>query len=65
MAGQTAAALKVGIDVIFCIGENLEERETNKTTEVVTRQIEALTKVISEADWKYVHSEPPNRCTRG
>ena len=49
---KTAASLKVGIDVIFCIGENLEERETNKTTEVVTRQLAALAKVISEAEWK-------------
>lgn len=48
---QTAAALKTGIKVIFCVGENLEERETSKTTEVVTRQLEAANKVLSEADW--------------
>lgn len=48
---QTAAALKAGIKVILCVGENLEERETNKTAEVVTRQLEACRKVLSEQDW--------------
>ncbi|ORY45841.1 triosephosphate isomerase [Leucosporidium creatinivorum] len=54
IAEKTAAALKTGIKVIFCVGENLEERETNKTTEVVTRQLEAANKVLSEADWANV-----------
>jgi triosephosphate isomerase len=44
--------LKVGIDIIFCIGENLEERQGEQTTKVVTRQLEALASVISEDDWK-------------
>lgn len=52
---QTEAALKVGIDVILCIGENLEERETDKTVEVVTRQLAAAAKVIVDpAHWKLV-----------
>lgn len=51
---QTAAAIKSGISVIFCIGETLEERESNKTEEVVARQTEALAKVIGEDDWKHV-----------
>ncbi|GAA5907648.1 hypothetical protein JCM5296_000841 [Sporobolomyces johnsonii] len=54
VAEKTAAAIKTGVDVIFCIGEDLSEREGNKTDEVVTRQIEALAKVIDEADWKHV-----------
>ena len=51
---QTAAALKTGVKVIFCIGETLEEREGNKTEEVVDRQIEALAKVIDEKDWGHI-----------
>lgn len=51
---QTAAAIKSGISVIFCIGETLEERESNKTEEVVARQTEALAKVIGEDDWKHI-----------
>lgn len=54
LVSQTAAALKAGIQVIFCIGETLEEREGDKTKEVVTRQTEALAKVISEDDWKHI-----------
>ncbi|GAA5900406.1 hypothetical protein JCM8208_005353 [Rhodotorula glutinis] len=54
IAEKTAAALKAGIQVIFCIGETLEEREGDKTEEVVTRQTEALAKVISEDDWKHI-----------
>ncbi|TNY18363.1 Triosephosphate isomerase [Rhodotorula diobovata] len=54
VAEKTAAALKANIQVIFCIGETLEEREGNKTEEVVTRQTEALAKVIGEDDWKHI-----------
>ncbi|GAA5995659.1 triose-phosphate isomerase TPI1 [Rhodotorula paludigena] len=54
VAEKTAAAIKSGISVIFCIGETLEERESNKTEEVVARQTEALAKVIGEDDWKHI-----------
>ncbi|GAA6044045.1 hypothetical protein JCM8097_001389 [Rhodosporidiobolus ruineniae] len=54
VAEKTKAALDAGIQVIFCIGETLEEREGNKTEEVVTRQTDALAKVIDEAAWKNV-----------
>lgn len=54
VAEKTAAALKTGVKVIFCIGETLEEREGNKTEEVVDRQIEALAKVIDEKDWGHI-----------
>lgn len=46
--------MKQNVKVIFCIGESLEEREGNKTEDVVTRQVEALAKVIEEKDWKDV-----------
>ena len=36
---RTLTALKKGLIPIVCVGETLEERETNKTEEVLTRQI--------------------------
>ena len=53
---QTHAALhQTALQVIFCIGENLEERESNKTTEVVTRQLTAIAKLIDNDDeWKRI-----------
>ncbi|KAI5480814.1 hypothetical protein MNV49_007224 [Pseudohyphozyma bogoriensis] len=54
IATKTEAAIKTGIDVIFCVGENLEERETGKTTEVVTRQLAAAKKVVEPAHWSKI-----------
>jgi triosephosphate isomerase len=42
VATKFAAALKAGLTPIFCIGETRVEREINVTTEVVTRQLEAV-----------------------
>ncbi len=42
VAAKFAAALKAGLTPIFCIGETRVERETNVTTAVVTRQLEAV-----------------------
>ncbi|GAA5976296.1 hypothetical protein JCM5350_001409 [Sporobolomyces pararoseus] len=54
IAEKTQAALKQNVKVIFCIGETLEEREGNKTNDVVSRQVEALAKVIEEKDWQNI-----------
>ncbi len=35
------AALKAGLSVMFCLGESLQERENEKTFEVVERQVKA------------------------
>ena len=50
---RTLQALKKGLIPIVCVGETLEERETNKTEEVLSRQIveglkgvEDLTKLV-------------------
>ncbi len=50
---RTLQALKKGLTPIVCVGETLEERETNKTEEVLKRQIveglkgvEDLTKIV-------------------
>ena len=45
-------ALESGINVLPCIGEKLEERESGKTEEVVFRQIKAIADNIS--DWSKV-----------
>jgi triosephosphate isomerase len=42
VAGKVKTALDKGLKVIACIGEKLEEREANKTLEVVTQQLEAI-----------------------
>ncbi|KAK4047191.1 triosephosphate isomerase [Microbotryomycetes sp. JL221] len=54
VAEKTAAAIKEGVDVILCIGEDLKERESDKTTEVVTRQLKAVAKVIKEDEWSNI-----------
>nr|AFX72997.1 Triosephosphate isomerase [Spirometra erinaceieuropaei] len=47
-------ALEVGLSVIPCIGEVLEEREAGKTNDVCFRQMEALAKNIIGAQWDRV-----------
>ncbi|ORZ22507.1 triosephosphate isomerase [Absidia repens] len=49
---KTAHALKAGVNVIACIGEKLEEREANITSEVVTRQLKGVADEIK--DWTNV-----------
>ncbi|KAI3652856.1 hypothetical protein MP228_002281 [Amoeboaphelidium protococcarum] len=43
---KVAFALSQGLKVIFCIGETLEERESNKTLQVIERQLNALKKQV-------------------
>jgi triosephosphate isomerase len=54
IARKVKAAVEGGISVIFCIGETLEEREANKTIEVVTRQLNAAAKELSKEQWAKV-----------
>jgi len=49
VADKTKAALDAGLKVILCIGETLAERESDKTNEVVERQLAAVKLVVS--DW--------------
>ncbi|RKO83951.1 Triosephosphate isomerase, partial [Blyttiomyces helicus] len=51
---KVAAAVKAGLKVIACIGEKLEEREANKTTEVVFAQLKGIADELSPADWANV-----------
>jgi triosephosphate isomerase len=52
VASKTKAALDGGIGVIFCCGESLEQREDNKTIEVVTTQLKAVKEKIT--DWSKI-----------
>ncbi|KAL2865123.1 triose-phosphate isomerase TPI1 [Aspergillus lucknowensis] len=54
IARKTKAAIEGGLNVIFCIGETLEEREANKTIEVVTRQLNAAATELSKDQWTKV-----------
>ncbi|KAJ3164045.1 triosephosphate isomerase [Geranomyces variabilis] len=48
---KVAAAVKAGLKVIACCGESESERDANKTTEVVFRQIKAIADQLSAKDW--------------
>ncbi|KAG6586820.1 triose-phosphate isomerase [Phytophthora cinnamomi] len=54
VAQKTKRALDLGLKVIFCIGESLEQRQANKTLDVLIRQTQALASIVSEADWKRI-----------
>lgn len=54
VAQKTKRALEHGLKVIFCIGESLEERNADKTMDVLRRQTSALAKIISEEQWENV-----------
>jgi triosephosphate isomerase len=45
---KTLAALNAGLRPIVCIGETLTEREAGQTLEVVYRQLDAVTAVLSK-----------------
>ncbi len=51
---RTKAALNAGMKVIVCVGELLEERESGKTAEVVTRQTVAALKDITKMELKKI-----------
>lgn len=52
VAKKTRFVLDKGLGVIPCIGEKLEEREANQTTDVVNRQLKAIADNIQ--DWSKV-----------
>lgn len=49
IASKTKFALDQGLSVILCIGETLEERKANVTLDVCARQLDAVSKIVS--DW--------------
>ena len=55
---KVAAALKVGLKPILCIGERLEENEAGRTEEVVTEQLRASLAGIGYLDGLIIAYEP-------
>jgi triosephosphate isomerase (TIM) len=47
-AEKMAIAAKYGIEIMYCIGESLEERESNSHFEVVEKQLDALKSLNAE-----------------
>jgi triosephosphate isomerase len=47
---KVVKALGDGLEVILCVGELLEERQANRTLEVVSRQVEIGLECVSKAD---------------
>jgi len=54
VALKTKVALENGLNVMLCIGELLEERESGKTGEVNARQLQAVVDQITESQWANV-----------
>ncbi|KAF2087875.1 Triosephosphate isomerase [Saccharata proteae CBS 121410] len=52
VASKTKTAIEGGLGVILCCGESLEQREANKTIEVVTNQLRAVANQIK--DWSKI-----------
>lgn len=50
IAEKTKAALEHNLKVILCIGETLDERESNKTIDVIVSQLDAAKGAIN--DWR-------------
>jgi triosephosphate isomerase len=58
IAEKVAYALEVGVGVIACIGEKLEEREAGKTEEVVFSQTKIIAAKVSNWDKVVLAYEP-------
>ena len=52
VASKTKVALAGGIGVILCCGETLEQREADKTMDVVIAQLDAVAKEVK--DWSNI-----------
>ena len=52
VAAKTKYATENGISVIWCCGESLEEREANKTIDVISNQLKALKAQVD--DWSKI-----------
>jgi len=54
VASKTKNSLDGGVGVILCCGESLEQREQGTTVQVVTKQLDAVNKVIGKDGWSKV-----------
>ncbi len=58
VAKKVSAAQKAGLMTIACIGESLEQRQADKTMEVVSRQLKAVTEATEDYQKLVVAYEP-------
>jgi triosephosphate isomerase len=58
VARKAAAVYAAGLTVIHCVGEKLEERDTNKTLQVVQAQLEELGTDLQDAQRVVIAYEP-------
>jgi triosephosphate isomerase len=58
VARRAYAALEAGLDVIACVGESEEERESGQTEFVVRLQVEALADAVGAGDGLVIAYEP-------
>jgi len=54
VAQKAQVAIKVGLSVIFCVGETLQQRESGQTAQVVQAQLQALVESIKEPNWSNI-----------
>ena len=54
VATRAKAALEEGLDVIYCVGELLEERKRGETFDVLRRQLAKLEDAVAPAAWEAV-----------
>ncbi len=55
VAEKTQYCLEKGLSVILCIGEKLEEREANKTFDVVASQVSTRPWLLMQAQSRPLH----------
>lgn len=51
IAAKTKAALNAGLTAVLCVGETLEERDADRTLDVVLGQVNAVVEQLTLADW--------------
>lgn len=59
VAAKALLALKAGLQVIVCVGETLEERESDRTEAVLARQVDALAPLAGLANERLVVAYEP------
>lgn len=52
---KVVIALENGLNVIACVGETLEDRNTNNTNNVIAEQLSAVTKALSNSQERYAN----------
>ena len=53
-ADKAAASLAAGLSVVFCVGEQLADREAGSTMDVLVQQLAPLVASLGQEDWARV-----------